>query len=144
MWIARNKDGELYAYRHKPVLTYDSTAYHVEDVLIDDYFQLEESDFPDVKYEDSPVEVKDFKDHRPVDNTHVISLLSEVNKIYAKFKETCQANIDKSSPNTDILDDCTSYNMGVSAGGCEVFTYIYGAIAKELSDIMKIQNKNNE
>ena len=144
MWIARNKNGELYVYEHKPVLTDDSTAYHVEDALIEDYFHLENSDFPDVKYEDGPVEVKDFKDDRHDARTHMISLLAQVNKIYAKFKETCQANIDKSSTNTDILNDCISYNMGVSAGGYEVFTYIYGAITRELSDIMKIQNKNNE
>ena len=53
MWIARDKNGNLFLHRDRPYL---SRLCGVWDS--DDYFRLEQKDFPEVTFENSPMEVE--------------------------------------------------------------------------------------
>ena len=53
MWIARDRNGNLFLHRDRPYL---SRLYGVWDS--DDYFRLEQKDFPEVTFENSPMEVE--------------------------------------------------------------------------------------
>ena len=55
LWIARDKDGELYLYPNKPIKgDYRFTCGYV----YDDYITLNSDDFPEVTFENSPQEVE--------------------------------------------------------------------------------------
>ena len=61
MWIARDKDGGLFFYKHKPVRV--GEVWNPEPVAFDDYQELDhnmdEGFFADVKWEDEePTEIK--------------------------------------------------------------------------------------
>ena len=55
MYIARDKDGELYLYTNKPIKgDYRFTCGYV----YDDYITLNSDDFPEVTFDNSPQEVE--------------------------------------------------------------------------------------
>lgn len=55
LWIARDKDGELYLYPNKPIKgDYRFTCGYV----YDDYITLNSGDFPEVTFGNSPQEVE--------------------------------------------------------------------------------------
>lgn len=53
MWIARDKNGNLFLHRDRPYL---SRLCGVWDS--DDYFRLNKADYPEVTFENSPQEVE--------------------------------------------------------------------------------------
>lgn len=55
LWIARDMDGGLYLFENKPTKgSYRFTCGYV----YDDYMQLDSDEFPEVTFENSPVEVE--------------------------------------------------------------------------------------
>lgn len=54
MWIARDKNGELYAYNFKPVHCDDPDFF----TCVKDIIELDPEEFKDVTYENSPREIK--------------------------------------------------------------------------------------
>lgn len=58
MWLAREKDGSLWAYRVRPMKTHVRTFYALK---CDHFLELQPTDFPEVTNENSPVEVTDLK-----------------------------------------------------------------------------------
>lgn len=58
-WVARDKDGKLYAYKRPPYKNLDKGKYYPSGNLDDDGIVLEEFDaFPSVTFENSPKKVK--------------------------------------------------------------------------------------
>ena len=58
MWIARDKGGELYAYKHKPQR--DDRYFFVQDEYADDpdeYWVIGRECYPEVTWENSPKEL---------------------------------------------------------------------------------------
>ena len=53
VWIARDKDGCLFLHRDKPYLSYFCDVWES-----DDYFCLNETDFPEIIFENRPMEVE--------------------------------------------------------------------------------------
>lgn len=58
MWIAKDSDGSVNLFQTRPVLIHG--AYYVVDVAYPFIrkFQLDERMFPDLKFEDGPMEVE--------------------------------------------------------------------------------------
>lgn len=57
LWIARDKDGWLYMYEHKPIKARESFYYDEESV--DGYVCKFQEDFlPEITWENSPMEVE--------------------------------------------------------------------------------------
>ena len=57
-WVARDKDGRLYIHSTKPYLVnkqFDAPFWHNED---ENWFRCRDADFPNVTFENSPVEVE--------------------------------------------------------------------------------------
>lgn len=54
LWIARDKDGDIYLHRNKPYLR-TAEIWTCDD---QEYFLLEEETFPEVTFENSPQEVE--------------------------------------------------------------------------------------
>lgn len=54
MWIARNKDGSLALFRYKPL----RIRYDTFDRLRGDFIELDKKLYPEVTFENSPVEVE--------------------------------------------------------------------------------------
>lgn len=52
MWIARDKDGLLCIYRHKPSKGMEVWIENPEDKRLDDMYIIPEDYFPEVKWED--------------------------------------------------------------------------------------------
>ena len=53
MYIARDGNGNLFMHRNRPSLLHFSEVWDS-----DDYFRLEQKDFPEVTFENSPMEVE--------------------------------------------------------------------------------------
>ena len=58
MWLARNKKGNLTVHRKKPFLKGNGWCTSDKDALFID----NENEFPEVTFENSPMEIKSFKD----------------------------------------------------------------------------------
>ena len=59
MWIARDKDGSLYLHRFKPYAVWrDVGDYRVWTNEDEDYLLLRRRSFPEVTFENSPMEVE--------------------------------------------------------------------------------------
>lgn len=56
MWVARDKNGALYLYEHKPTGKYGSW-FDLEADDADFLIRLDDSRFPELKWEDEPIEV---------------------------------------------------------------------------------------
>lgn len=54
LWIARDKTGNLYLYSKKPERTYP-TGYFVS--RGGEYMRIDNNKFPDLKWEDEPMEI---------------------------------------------------------------------------------------
>ncbi|MBR1773908.1 MAG: hypothetical protein IJ759_00110 [Bacteroidales bacterium] len=69
MWIARDENGRLYAYGSKPIKlktefsceSYIEDDYDYENFDYDDWCELNPKEFPEVAWENSPVEIKSLK-----------------------------------------------------------------------------------
>ena len=63
MWIARDKNGELYVYKHKPIRDEELGSFYAEkisevfDRVWDDLDHLRDGFFPEVTWENSPKEL---------------------------------------------------------------------------------------
>lgn len=57
MWVARDKDGELVLYKGKPVRSHSKDKWVSFGVNWEN-FTIDESLFPDLKWEDEPIEVE--------------------------------------------------------------------------------------
>ena len=53
LWVARDKDGNLFAYNDKPTRCDNQCEWFAEKFL----FSMENSFFPELKWEDEPLEV---------------------------------------------------------------------------------------
>ncbi len=53
LWIARDRDGSLWAYDEKPVLS-DNGVWNIEDLDHHDMLEVPEEFYPDLTYENSP------------------------------------------------------------------------------------------
>lgn len=53
LWIARDKNGELYLYKVKPIRSED-VFYSPEYDFLDDYFRLPNDSYPEITWFNSP------------------------------------------------------------------------------------------
>lgn len=60
MWIARDKDGTMWLYIDEPVRSLNSWEVDTEKSLLraDDCMEIDGDLFPDIKWEDEPIEVE--------------------------------------------------------------------------------------
>ena len=63
MWIARDKDGKLFVYGCEPVIrkAKEFVCAGNENSDYDDWCELNPKEFPEVTWENSPVEIKSLK-----------------------------------------------------------------------------------
>lgn len=54
LWVARDKDGNLFAYNDKPTRCDNQREWFAEKF----HFSMENSFFPELKWEDEPIEVE--------------------------------------------------------------------------------------
>lgn len=57
MWLARNPNGKLLAFNDKPELNIDNRFQASEHRYYDEVLYLSENEFPEVRFENSPIEV---------------------------------------------------------------------------------------
>lgn len=57
LWVARDKSGELFAYNSKPKRRLDWGIWQVE-CLCDVFSRIPDNHFPDLTFEDEPLEVE--------------------------------------------------------------------------------------
>lgn len=55
VWVARNRDGELYMFTHRPILCSNTYFIAQADTNI---IRLDNSMFPDIKIDNSPKKIK--------------------------------------------------------------------------------------
>ena len=55
LWVARDKNNDLYLYNRLPSLDYYGTSFDVDS---DEYLTLDEGSFPEVTFENSPQQVE--------------------------------------------------------------------------------------
>ena len=60
MWITRDLNGELYVFRHKPRRSKTQFGYNEGDTSWDGC-EINKDEFPEVTWENSPVEIKSLK-----------------------------------------------------------------------------------
>jgi hypothetical protein len=58
MWIARDFDGVLNLYVSKPALDSNDNRYYTDSDMEDDYLNIDKEFFPEVTFENSPMEVE--------------------------------------------------------------------------------------
>lgn len=58
LWIARDFDGFLNLYVNKPSLDSNDNMYYIDSDMEDDYLNIDKSLFPEVTFENSPMEVE--------------------------------------------------------------------------------------
>ena len=67
MWLARNKNNTLKAFSFKPLYSERLGVFYIpiqteEEMFEDNVLRLDSSEFPEVTFENSPMEIKSFKD----------------------------------------------------------------------------------
>ena len=58
LWIARDFDGVLNLYVRKPSLDSNDNMYYTDSDMEDDYINIDKEFFPEVTFENSPVQVE--------------------------------------------------------------------------------------
>ena len=137
MWLARNKAGDIHAFKTKPLLSVSGETY----LTPYDYYSgsnqivLSDNEFPEVTFENSPVEII---------NTGLSDILDTLNNI----SETLASDIEQENNNllscdnsSDILDKTYNYRLGLIQGYAHAQCLISQMFAKKVSESLKI-NKN--
>lgn len=76
LWVARDKDGELYLYESRPTKESDDSL--VWTVDSDAYFEkLDRESFPNLKWEDDPIPVKLVPKINPLSCDEIVDLEDE-------------------------------------------------------------------
>lgn len=56
MWVARDKDGHLFLWDRQPER--GGTLWIVKNTVLQHWFEIDASLFPDLKWEDEPIEIE--------------------------------------------------------------------------------------
>lgn len=142
MWLARSKNGSLYAYTIKP--DYESDGFFciypkekISDAELNLMFmKLNPTEFPEITFENSPVEIT---------STGFLDILDILNNI----TETLVSDIEQENNNllscdnsSDILDKTYNYRLGLIQGYAHAQCLISQMFAKKVSEYLKI-NEND-
>ena len=58
LWIARDKNGEIFLYNRKPIKVEEEGAFMLSDLLIDGFMRLSSDFHPEITFENSPQEIE--------------------------------------------------------------------------------------
>lgn len=58
LWIARDKNGELYLYNDEPFLGNSGTLYFPSSGNITDYMEIDKNSHPEITFENSPQQIE--------------------------------------------------------------------------------------
>ncbi len=61
MWVAREKSGRLFLFESKPIKHYKCIGLWVNNGVITPIMEIDSSLFPNLKWEDEPIEVEIIK-----------------------------------------------------------------------------------
>lgn len=137
MWLARDESDKVYCYSYEPIRDTRAKCFCASTDGDAAYCELDEEDFPEITWENSPIEIKTTK--------NVSSLLDIWNELsLTLINEVEQENqkLNSRSNTSDILDKTTNYRLGLVNGYLHAQHLITQIFSKNLSEYLN-QNKND-
>ena len=137
MWLARNKAGDIHAFKDKPFLsisgeTYFSPySYNGSNQIV-----LSDNEFPEVTSENSPVEITN------TGLSDILDILNNISEILVSDIEQENNNLLSCDNSSDILDKTYNYRLGLIQGYAHAQCLISQMFAKKVSESLKI-NEND-
>ena len=135
MWLARDKDGGVYCYTYEPIKN-ESIKKFLSTSGESDYCKLFEEDFPEITFENSPVEITStgFSD--------ILDILNNITETLVSDIEQESNNLFSCDNSSDILDKTYNYRLGLIQGYAHAQCLISQMFAKKVSEYLKI-NEND-
>ena len=137
MWLARDKDDAVYCYTYKPVRN-ESMKKFLSTSDESDYCKLSEEDFPEITFENSPVEITStgFSD--------ILDILNNISEVLVSDIEQENNNLLSCDNSSDILDKTYNYRLGLIQGYAHAQCLISQMFAKKVSEFLKIDKNVNK
>lgn len=128
MWVARDEDNQLWGYTNKPI---KQDTYHR---FIDNggnYIQLNDDDFIDVSYENSPQKVTGS------DSKTICALSNLLEKINEQLELECKELLEYTDNSSDIQEQTYLYHKGRESAFFNVQIIVSSMIAAESQKLVE-------
>lgn len=142
MWLARNKNGSLFAYTIKPVYEDDGFFGIYPGEKLSDaelnliFMEPNSTEFPEITFENSPVEITG------TGLSDILDMLNNISETLASDIEQENNNLLSCDKSSDILDKTYNYRLGVIQGYAHAQHLIFQMFTKKISEYLKI-DKND-
>ena len=136
MWLARNPSGELLAFNDKPEFNVNRYFEVSEHCYYDELLSIPGSEFPEITFENSPVEITS------TGLSDILDMLNNLSETLASDIEQENSILSSCDNTSDILDKTYNYRLGVIQGYAHAQCLISQMFTKKVSKYLKT-NKND-
>jgi hypothetical protein len=137
MWLARDKDDVVYCYTYKPVRN-ESMKKFLSTSDESSYCQLSEEDFPEITFENSPVELT------CTGLSDILATLNNLSETLASDIEQENSILSSCDNTSDILDKTYNYRLGVIQGYAHAQHLISQMFVGKVSEYLKTDKNVNK